>query len=106
MKQVEKNREGFEHHLHGIQEIVQRSLADVSCRVYLFGSRATGAAHPGSDADIAVAADVDVSLLLSQMRFALEESTIPYKVDLVDLNYASADFQQQVLAEGILIWKN
>lgn len=97
---------GFEQHLEEIRRIIQAALAGAPCRVYLFGSRATGAAHLGSDADIAVMSNQDVRLLLSRARFALEESTIPYKVDLVDLSQASPDFQRQVLAEGKLIWQN
>jgi len=106
IKDTAGKEERFETYLDMIQGIVQRILTDIPCRVYLFGSRATGTAHPGSDADIAITTDRDVSVLLSQVRLALEESTIPYKVDLVDLSQTSADFRQQALAEGILLWKN
>ena len=98
----------FEYYLSQVRDILQNALVDVngSCRVYLFGSRVRGTAYQGSDADIAVVADEDVSLALSQVRTILEESTIPYKIDLVDLNRTSPDFQEQVLADGVLIWKN
>ena len=98
----------FEYYLSQVRDILQNALADVnaSCRVYLFGSRARGTAYQGSDADIAVMADRDISLPLSRARVILEESTIPYKIDLVDLSRTSADFQEQVLADGVLIWKN
>lgn len=98
----------FEYYLCQVRDILQNVLADVdgSCRVYLFGSRARGTAYQGSDADIAVIADKDISLSLSRVRTILEESTIPYRIDLVDLSRTSPDFQEQVLADGILIWKN
>jgi uncharacterized protein len=92
-------------YLNRIKEIFHRFLGKAPCRVYLFGSRAAGAGRPGSDLDIAVDADVEVSPALSQIRLALEESTIPLKVDLVDLSRTSKEFRQQVLADGILLWK-
>jgi predicted nucleotidyltransferase len=106
MESSVKTNKTFEHYIEEVRQILQADLAEVPCRVYLFGSRAIGTAHPGSDADIAVAAEKDVTFSLSQIRFALEESTIPYKVDLVDLSQTSPDFRQQVLTEGKLIWKN
>lgn len=48
----------------------------------------------------------DVTTLLSQARFVLEESTVPYKVDLVDLRRADAAFRRQVIEEGVLWWQN
>jgi predicted nucleotidyltransferase len=106
MESTVNTSEAFEQYLGEVRQILQAALAEVPCHVYLFGSRAIGTAHPGSDADIAVAAEADIGLPLSQARFALEESTIPYKVDLVDLSQTSLDFRRQVLAEGKLIWKN
>lgn len=106
MKQAEVSPQLFETHLGRVRHILQNVLADISCHVYLFGSRADGTAVSGSDADIAVMADEDISLRLSEARAILEESTIPYKIDLVDLNQTSADFRDQVLAESVLLWKN
>ena len=63
-------------------------------------------ATPASDIDIAIDATEDISWELSLMRESLAESTIPYKVDLVNLKTTSAEFRQQVNEEGILIWKN
>jgi uncharacterized protein len=105
---LELDSSRFEYYLSQVRDILQNALADadVSCRVYLFGSRAKGTAYQGSDADIAVIADEDISLTLSRVRAILEESTIPYKIDLVDLNRTSPDFQEKVLADGVLIWKN
>lgn len=89
-----------------IADLLRPILAGVSCRVYLFGSRATGTAQLGSDVDVAVDADEDVSTLLSRARFVLEESTIPYKVDLVDLRRTGPAFRRQVIEEGVLWWQN
>lgn len=103
---VTSRAEGLANYLEMIRGIVQPILSGVPCQAYLFGSRATGADQPGSNVDIAIMADRDVSYLLRQARLTLEESTIPYKVDLVDLSQTSADFRRQALAEGILLWQN
>lgn len=39
--------------------------------------------------------------LLSEIREALEESTVAYPVDLVDLSEASSSFRERVMREGI-----
>ena len=56
--------------------------------IYLFGSRARGDASAYSDIDIAIESNRALSSKLSQVRFELEESLIPYKVDLVELSKA------------------
>ena len=86
--------------------ILIRALQGKSCAVYLFGSRATGAASAVSDFDIAVLADEDVRRELSLAREMLEESNIPFKFDLVDLRLASPAFREAVLNQGVLLWKN
>lgn len=102
----DKQAIGQNPYLSEIADLLRPLLAGVSCRVYLFGSRATGTAQPGSDVDVAVDADEDVTTLLSQARFVLEESTVPYKVDLVDLRRTDAAFRRQVIEEGVLWWQN
>jgi len=36
------------------------------------------------------------------MRLAIQDTTLPMEVDLVDLNTVSEDFKKEVLKEGIL----
>jgi len=78
-------------------------LCGEKVRVYLFGSVARGESRSFSDLDSAIDAGGALAPgLLSELRRRLEDSTIPYTVDLVDLATASSDFRQRVLAEGIL----
>ncbi len=91
--------------LDRITALLRPALGDRPCAVYLFGSRATGSHSEISDYDIAVLGD-DLGNELSAARELLEESTIPFTVDLVDLAATSAEFRRQVLEEGILLWKN
>ena len=88
--------------LGAVREIVLRELAASSATVYLFGSRARGTARRGSDVDVAVDGASDLSIhTLSRLREVLEESTIPFRVDVVDLRDATPAFRERVLAEGI-----
>lgn len=82
--------------------IVLRALAGRGVRVFLFGSRARGEAHPASDIDIGVLPEEPLPRgLLAELREALEESAIPQTVDLVDLSEADPEFRARVLAEGV-----
>jgi len=86
-----------------VRAIVQRTLARRSVSVYLFGSWASGVPHRASDIDIAVdAAEPLPPETLARLREALEESTVPYRVDVVDLSDADTEFRERVRREGIL----
>lgn len=71
-------------------------------RVYLFGSRVRGDNKPFSDVDLAFESPEDLSKDLSYIAEILEESWIPYKVDLVELSKVSHEFKEKILKEGIL----
>lgn len=71
--------------------------------VYLFGSWASGAQRPASDIDLAVDAPGPLPPgLLVRLRGAVEESTLPYRVEIVDLRDTDAAFRERVKLEGIL----
>ncbi|BBG66021.1 hypothetical protein NNO_1318 [Hydrogenimonas sp.] len=57
-------------------------------RIYLFGSRARGDDTEWSDIDIALDSPKDLSQKLAKVRFEIEESLLPCKVDLIDLRRA------------------
>ena len=97
--------------LHGpylteITRILRQALQGMRCRVYLFGSRATGRHRVASDFDIAVESSDEVSRLLGIAREMLEGSNIPFTVDLVDLKATSEVLRRRVLEQGILLWSN
>jgi predicted nucleotidyltransferase len=95
-----------ERALARVRTIVLEALAGWDTGVYLFGSSATGATRRGSDIDVAVEPRRPLpSRVLADLRETLEESTIPYEVDVVDLSEASPQFRQRVKREGI-VWKD
>lgn len=95
-----------ERSLAEIIAILADILRNQPCTVYLFGSRASGTNSPTSDFDVAVLASNDISYELSLARERLEESNIPYVVDLVDLQATSSVFAEKVLREGLILWRN
>jgi hypothetical protein len=89
--------------LDRVKEIVRRALGSTPADVYLFGSWARGAQRPTSDIDVAIeSAEPLPRALLASLREALEESTIPNRVDVVDLAETDAAFRDRVHREGIL----
>lgn len=91
--------------LEEVKRIVLSYLQDIDATVYLFGSWARGQERATSDIDVAVAYSVPLPRgTLSRIRMALEESNIPYRVEVVDLTHSDEGFRQKVKQEGI-VWK-
>ena len=85
-----------------VRQIVLQGLKGYQVEVYLFGSRATGQAGAASDIDVAVNPLKTLPIgLLSRIRQELEESNVPYRVDLVDLSRLGSEWRERVRAEGI-----
>ena len=100
------NKNSFLTYSANIEAILKRALQGKKYRAYLFGSRAAGTFTFASDIDIGILSDELIDLELSLARESLAESTIPLMVDLVDLSRTDETFKEQVLKEGILLWKN
>ncbi len=71
-------------------------------KTWLFGSRATGSARRFSDIDVALdAGEKPVArALLVRLADALEESHIPFRVDLVDMCAVSPAVRANIEKEG------
>ena len=92
----------LEESLSEVRRLVLDGLRPHRATVFLFGSRAIGGAREGLDIDVAVLPLESLPKdTLSNIREALEESTIPYRVDLVDLGNAAKSLRERVLREGI-----
>lgn len=86
-----------------LKNIIFGVIAHNEIQVFLFGSRVKGTARSRSDIDIALLAKKPIPLsLMSLLKEKVEESTIPYQVDIVDLTTVSPTFRQKVLTEGKL----
>ena len=92
--------------LEEAKEIILDGLRGYNVAVYLFGSRAIGTASAISDIDVAVYAKESLpSGLLSKIREELEESRIPYSVELVDLTHLCQSWLEKIQKDGV-VWKD
>ena len=92
----------IEHDLEQVKRLVLRGLQGHDVQVLLFGSHATGKAGRTSDIDVAVLPGGRLPAgLLSRIRESLQESHVPFSVELVDLSQTDEAFRERVLAEGI-----
>ena len=87
-----------------VRRLVLGYLRPWCVKVWLFGSRARGDASPGSDIDIALLPEEEglPADWLAGLRELLEESHVPWHVDVVNLREADQGLRQAVEQEGIL----
>ncbi len=91
-------------YLDRIRDIVLDALSGYPVTVYLFGSRASGSARRASDVDIAVEAQEPLPpRVLARLRDRLEESTVPYRVEILDFASAGDDLRKRIKQEGV-VW--
>lgn len=90
-------------YLEEVKRLVLRALGPGEARVYFFGSRACGREHRFSDIDVAV---LPLKPILHrawlELQETLEQSWVPYPVDLVNLDEAPSELRERVEREGIL----
>jgi len=92
-------------YIEKVRRLVLEHFADTPAEVYLFGSWARGAQRHGSDVDIAIdCADTRTGQKIAVLRELLEESTIPYRVDVVDMRHAAESLREEIRREGVR-WK-
>jgi len=73
-------------------------LKDKNAKVYFFGSRAKGSFNEFSDIDVAIDGNnIDFAFL----KFLIEESNLPQKVDIINMNSISEEFKEEILKTGI-----
>jgi predicted nucleotidyltransferase len=100
LKETESDRHA--RYLATLRDVVRKALAGTGAQAWLFGSRATGTAWPGSDVDIAVDAPPDMNpLIIADLREALDDTAVPWVCDVVDLRRTSDDFRGRVYEEGV-----
>jgi uncharacterized protein len=77
-----------------VRDILEVGLQVPEKSIYVFGSRAIGTSKPAADLDLAI--DIGHPLSheqLSMLADAFEESDLPYRVDLVDLQSVEPNFR-------------
>ena len=85
-----------------IKNIIFQFLNSKEYQVFIFGSRALGGAKKYSDYDIGIWRKDKRSLSSRNkilIEHALEESNLPYKVDIVDFSLVSSGFRKVALSK-------
>jgi predicted nucleotidyltransferase len=91
-----------ERALEKLRHIVFGALGDRDAAVYLFGSMARDEARHTSDIDVAILPHEELPpAFFAELVDAIEESTIPYNVDLVDMREVSPEFREKIVRTGI-----
>jgi hypothetical protein len=85
-------------------KIIKKHLPN--SKVYLFGSRASKTNTPHSDIDLAIdnLKEIETSII-GTIIDEIEESTVPFFVDVVDVYGVNKTMREQILKHGKL-WKN
>lgn len=85
--------------------IVLRRINDKNISVFLFGSRAKGSNKWHADIDIGFLSEKEIDpRLLRKISDDLEESRVPFHVDLVDFSKVQDRFKKAAMKE-VVWWK-
>ena len=100
------NRTSFKTDFESLaKKIVLEELKNSDCKVFLFGSRASKENHRFSDMDIGIIpGNFFNKKILPDIIEKLNESVIPFKVDLVNFANVSPTFREEALKQ-IIHWK-
>ena len=85
-----------------VRDILRQQVPD--CEVWAFGSRVAKAAKRFSDLDIVVKGTVSPGLSrLVELKEALTESALPFKVDVVEWTSTEASFRRIIDQQKVLL---
>ena len=88
-----------------LRRMVLAALGEHDAAVWLFGSCARGEVFQHSDIDVAILPQDELPAgFFSDLAESVEESSIPYDVDIVDLLSAAPSLIDEVRREGVK-WK-
>ncbi len=85
-----------------ISEMIIKPFSSKNAEVFVFGSRARGTHHPFSDLDILYIENPENPIddnFISQIKENLENSDLPFKVDLVNKNRVAKSYQKSIFSD-------
>lgn len=95
-----------EKYLSEMRKLALKVTKNLDCTIFLFGSRACGTERRSSDIDIGFSGLDEKTFLRTRDRLLseFEESIIPHRVDLVNIDTAPPDFKNIAMQE-VVVWK-
>lgn len=101
-----KNERIEKDYLSILRKHVLQKMQNENVKIYLFGSWARGIQRDSSDIDIAIEYKSEEKYgKIGELRESIEESNIPYRVDVVDMRRISKDFAKKIRKDGV-VWKD
>jgi len=85
-------------------QLLKQILSKYPYHFYAYGSRVKGTARKFSDLDLCYQEDIP-SEVIYQIKGELEESNLPFFVELVNWKHMRSDFQKLIKKDLILIGK-
>ena len=88
-----------------IISVLKKNIDEQDAKFYIFGSRTKGTYKEYSDIDIAIElADRKLPVdILGKILLEFSDSTLPYEVDVVDLNSIDKDFKDMIQDSLVLL---
>lgn len=87
-----------------VKQIVLKHVPKNEFAVFLFGSRAASNSNSLSDIDVGIMGTKPLpTLIMADLDSDLEESIVPFKIDLIDFYQADQAFKNEALS-SIQIW--
>lgn len=85
-------------HLDFISEVLHKNIPQKDAKFYIFGSRAKGTFKEYSDIDIAIQLPEEKlsADTLGKILLEFNDSTLPYEVDVIDLNSIDEKFKDLI----------
>lgn len=82
------------------EQMVRDILKKYPYKFYIFGSRVKGRIKKFSDVDLCFSDDIPNRELIN-IEFDFEDSDLPYKVDIVNLNKVSSEFRKLIISHMV-----
>jgi uncharacterized protein len=93
-----------DEYLSKLRKIILSFFEKDDIMIFVFGSRARKDNYGHSDIDIGLLPKKNICYKTAVLWEKIEETNIPYKVDLVDFSEVSDDFKKEAFKD-IIIWK-
>lgn len=91
-------------YLNIVKHIVLKRIPKDEFAVFLFGSRAAGNAKVLSDIDVGILGMKPLpTIITADLEYDLEESIVPFKIDLIDFYHVDEAFKVEALSI-VQIW--
>ena len=89
-----------------MRKLALKVTENLDCTLFLFGSRARGTQRRSSDIDIGFSGLDEKTVLRTRdhLLSELEESTIPHRVDLANMDATTPEFKKIAMQEAV-VWK-